>query len=385
MGNFSFTHKCEYGDDRLKKYFFSNSFNQNILKNETIDKDLVDLAEGSFSNVYSFKDIYAIKIMKNNYCNYLDNIPEIIILNELKSRYIIKCHCIFTIDNKLSLIMDKINYKLETYIFKNDNDRISVIEQLCEGLSFLHSKNILHLDFVPNNILINEEGDRPKIFISDFSHSCMTFNLSVSSKSHRISPFYRPYENLKGSYIYSDKSDIWSLGIIIYEILNSVKIENILIPITVELEYDPEMSILFFIERMIMWNKWPLKIKSGKFDIDTFLSLDKIKRTIFNFKKNESNIIIKEEFLEHSFNIYNIIDEDILPYYQRTEKLYRKIILYYDMEILENFFVNIVDVYKFCFCVIYSFYNFPDKITLHLNYRQSTFMLKMLSELNFQI
>lgn len=384
MGNFSFTHKSEERSNEIlhiEKFFIDNEFDSSLLNSKTVNDNLINIAEGSFSHVYSFRDKYAIKVMKNNYCGYLDNISEIMILCSLKSEYLIKCYGLFTINSKLSIIMEKIECNLSNYKFKNNHDRELVIFQLCKGLEFLHDKGILHLDFVPNNILVREKSGIPKIFISDFSHSCMTFNLTVSSISHRISPFYRPYENLKGSLIYSDKSDIWSLGIIIYEILNDIKLENIIIPVVVDLEYDSEMSIILFIERMVAWNKWPLKINNSSIDINKFLSLQANDRILF---KNYNNLIITNNVIP-SFNIYGIINDDITPYYQRTEQLYMKIISYYNIKYLENFFINEFDLYKICFCVVYSLYNFPDKVTLLLRCNHSIFILKMLSDFNFEI
>lgn len=384
MGNFSVAH-METGirtkNNRIWKMNFSEDFDEKLLVHENIDNKLTNIAEGSFSKVYSFMDNYAIKIMKHNHCKYLDNISEIIILNNLKSNYIVKSYGSFIINDSLSLIMENIPTNLNNYVFNNNEDKIDIIKQLCEGLKHLHDNFFLHLDFTPNNILIKTENNRPKAFICDFSHSCKTFDLTVTSISHRIAPLYRPYENLKGSLIYSNKSDIWSLGIIIYELINDIKLEMNLMNIMVDFEYESEMSLIIFIERLIAWKKWPLKLKIGDLDYSNFLDIN-----IENRKINDSIITKKEEqyFSVYTFNISSLVKiESAYLYQQKTEELYIKIINYYSVEKLKSTFKTDVNLYKFCFIVIYSSYNFPDLVLPIFDSTHISFMLKMISDPKF--
>lgn len=392
MGNYQFTPNGEKTTNKiinLEKYFISDKFLDDNLVSSSIYEDLKIISEGSFSSIYSFKNHYAIKIMKNNYSKYLDNIPELYILGKLQNEYIVKFYGYFNIDSKLAIVMKRYDFNLGSYLFRNDKDRISVIEQISIGLDFLHKNNILHLDLTPNNILVDDSGDNPRIVISDFSHSCLTFNLSVLSISHRISPFYRPYENLKGSLIYSDKSDIWSLGIIVLEILNKVKIGNIIIPVIVELEYDPEMSMILFIERMVAWNKWSNYLNNSNYNC--LLDIDPLKRSLVICNKDlcievDNKITTTFNVQKHiSFNIYGIINEDISLYYYRTERLYSIILDSYDNRWLMTIFNSNFELYKLCFFIIYSMYNFPDKILPLLNINHCTFILRVIGDLKFQI
>lgn len=354
---------CSFPKCETEKFLFSdNSIDTSDLSS------LEKIAEGSFSNVYSFKKDYAVKIMKNKYCKYLDNIAEIVILNNLQSKYIVKCYGVILINNNLSIIMDYISQNLSNYVIKDEISKNSIIEQLCDGLKFLHENFILHLDFVPNNILIKDEISGPKIFISDFSHSCKSETLSIDSISHRISPFYRPYENLKGSFIYSNKSDIWSLGIIIYEIINNIKIENIITLIRNNSEYYYELSVILYIEKLISWNKWPLKI--GNYS--NFLSIDLSNRHIDGFSiVNQTNPITKFTFkLEETNEIFH----------QNTERLYNLIIKKYTSKELEIFIENNYELYKLCFYIIYSISNYPDKIVLSVDVNKVRFILKIITE-----
>lgn len=124
--------------------------------------------------------------------------------------------------NGLAIIMLKAAATLGRVIqakeFSND-DRISTMFQLLDGLAFLHSQNILHLDIKPGNIVLVEEDVK---FI-DFGLALKVDNASVPEYTahERITLNYRPPENLvPAQNVFSEKSDIWSLGLIFLELLS---------------------------------------------------------------------------------------------------------------------------------------------------------------------
>ena len=78
--------------------------------------------------------------------------------------------------------------KSDNYInFINDKLIMWIIFQMSYGLYILHSNNIIHNDFKPSNILINQIGD---IFISDFGSACFSNEESDSYTSYYASPEY---------------------------------------------------------------------------------------------------------------------------------------------------------------------------------------------------
>jgi serine/threonine protein kinase len=115
----------------------------------------------------------------------------------------------------------------------SDSDALGVVRDVCEGLRYLHSKNIIHQDIKPDNILIDKEGT---FLLSDFGISSTTKNAlsrSVLSSGHAtvvrdsnrdsaMSPDYaapEKYSNdLSGQWL-TPAIDIFSFGVMMYELL----------------------------------------------------------------------------------------------------------------------------------------------------------------------
>ncbi|KXN68122.1 kinase-like protein, partial [Conidiobolus coronatus NRRL 28638] len=94
------------------------------------------------------------------------------------------------------------------------------IYQILNGLSFIHSANILHRDLKPSNILISE---RNYILISDFG-SARSTNLSEDYSSYMTeyvaNRWYRAPEIMLSYTEYNKATDVWSVGCILAEILS---------------------------------------------------------------------------------------------------------------------------------------------------------------------
>ena len=87
--------------------------------------------------------------------------------------------------------------------------------QIAQGLEAAHANNIIHRDIKPQNIIISREG---KVKVADFgiakAASSNTLTSSAMGSVHYISP-----EQARGGYS-DEKSDIYSLGITIYEMIS---------------------------------------------------------------------------------------------------------------------------------------------------------------------
>lgn len=92
-----------------------------------------------------------------------------------------------------------------------------IIKQVVDALEVLQTVGILHLDLKPENILIR--GDEPfDLILSDFGMASL-FDKEFSKKMTSIKGTDTYWSPESAAGFATDKSDYWSLGIIIYEIL----------------------------------------------------------------------------------------------------------------------------------------------------------------------
>lgn len=107
---------------------------------------------------------------------------------------------------------------LKTYIEKkgqlNFKEAISIAIQVGRGIEAAHNKGIIHRDIKPQNIIISTEG---KVKVTDFgiarATSSNTIHADVMGSVHYASP-----EQARNGYV-DGKSDIYSLGIVMYEMV----------------------------------------------------------------------------------------------------------------------------------------------------------------------
>ncbi|KDN35896.1 kinase-like protein [Tilletiaria anomala UBC 951] len=87
-----------------------------------------------------------------------------------------------------------------------------IISDVLSGLEFLHSKKIMHRDCRSDNVMIGSDGVSK---LSDFTHACQ---LEGKRRSVVGTPFWMAPEVIKAA-AYDYKADIWSLGVVLYEMV----------------------------------------------------------------------------------------------------------------------------------------------------------------------
>ena len=98
---------------------------------------------------------------------------------------------------------------------------LAIVPHLCDALQFAHDKGVIHRDIKPENILIAKDGT---VKIADFGLSRILENGNQSSMltgTHQVmgTPRYMAPEQLEGARGVDHRADIYSLGVVFYEML----------------------------------------------------------------------------------------------------------------------------------------------------------------------
>jgi len=89
-----------------------------------------------------------------------------------------------------------------------------IARQICAGLAAAHERGVIHRDLKPANVMLDGAG---KIRITDFGLAGLAASMQ-SEDARAGTPAYMAPEQLAGREV-TTKSDIYSLGLILYEIL----------------------------------------------------------------------------------------------------------------------------------------------------------------------
>ncbi|MHC4518612.1 MAG: WD40 repeat domain-containing serine/threonine protein kinase, partial [Planctomycetota bacterium] len=107
--------------------------------------------------------------------------------------------------------------------------RLRLFEQVCEGVHHAHQKGIIHRDLKPSNILVSVHGDRAIPKIIDFGVAKaitqpLTDKTFITLQGHLLgTPEYMSPEQVDlATQDIDTRSDIYSLGVVLYELLTGV-------------------------------------------------------------------------------------------------------------------------------------------------------------------
>ena len=198
------------------------------------------LGKGAYGNVYesrnpTFNNKVAMKIIDKNKIE-LDEInddikSEINILKKLSHPNIVKIYEFYESDNCFYIINEYCKGgQLYEYLTKNKLTEVQlcvIFYQVFSGLIYLHEHSILHGDLKPENILISSvekdletNEDFAWIKIIDFGTAKIFKKQIKKGENIEGTLYYIAPEVFSGNIdIYDEKSDIWSIGIILYRAL----------------------------------------------------------------------------------------------------------------------------------------------------------------------
>ncbi|KAB0375891.1 hypothetical protein FD755_012534 [Muntiacus reevesi] len=192
---------------------------------------LEKIGEGTYGTVFKAKnrethEIVALKRVRLDDDD--EGVPssalrEICLLKELKHKNIVRLHDVLHSDKKLTLVFEFCDQDLKKYFDSCNGDLDpeivkSFLFQLLKGLGFCHSRNVLHRDLKPQNLLINRNGE---LKLADFGLA-RAFGIPVRCYSAEVvTLWYRPPDVLFGAKLYSTSIDMWSAGCIFAELANA--------------------------------------------------------------------------------------------------------------------------------------------------------------------
>ena len=113
--------------------------------------------------------------------------------------------------------MPPLSSNKETKQLFSAKESLSLTEELADALAYAHSKNVIHRDLKPANILFRSNG---KAVLSDFGIAkSVTDNRELTMTGFSVgTPAYMSPEQKLGADIDS-RSDLYSLGVVFYELL----------------------------------------------------------------------------------------------------------------------------------------------------------------------
>ncbi|MGC9027958.1 MAG: serine/threonine-protein kinase [bacterium] len=92
-----------------------------------------------------------------------------------------------------------------------------IIQQICEGLKVAHEQGVIHRDIKSQNIIIDKEGNA---LITDFGIAKLAGATKLTKTGQVLgTPEYASPEQIQGKKDIDQRSDIYSLGVVMYEML----------------------------------------------------------------------------------------------------------------------------------------------------------------------
>lgn len=188
------------------------------------------IGQGGMAKVYLARDLIldrdvAVKLMAYDFHNDTDSIRrfkrEALSTTELVHPNIVNIYDVEEADNPYIVMEYVKGTDLKQYIYDHHpipyKKSLAIMNQILEAVEYAHYNGVIHRDLKPQNILIDPDGN---VKITDFgiavalSQNSITQTNSLLGSVHYLSP-----EQARGS-MATKQSDIYSLGILLYELLS---------------------------------------------------------------------------------------------------------------------------------------------------------------------
>lgn len=304
---------------------------------------LRQIGEGGMANVYLAHDIIldrkvAIKVLRGDLATDEKFVRrfqrEALSASSLSHPNIVEMYDVGEDNGMYFIVMEYVEGKTLKQLLKRRgnltlSEAIDIMLQLTDGIAHAHESYIIHRDLKPQNIMIQENG---MIKITDFGIA-MALNSTQLTQTNSVmgSVHYLPPEQAsgKGSTV---KSDIYSMGILFYELLTGMlpfKGENA-VEIALKQMRDPLPSVRALnpavpqsIENIIMKataknpkNRYD-NVKQMHDDLLTALDEDRLNEPIHVYKYPEHDVdetkaipVIKKRYTDEDLATPEEVDDD---------------------------------------------------------------------------
>ncbi|PAA76985.1 hypothetical protein BOX15_Mlig005017g3 [Macrostomum lignano] len=203
-----------------------------IKKNRNVEKDYIIeevIGNGRFGEVHkcterSTSKPFAAKYVATSCENDKENVcSEIAIMKKLKHPRLLQLYDAYFFRNTYVLILELITGgELFDRVIDESFDLTEAkcekfMREICEGIEYIHSQNVIHLDLKPENILcLTRTGYRIKIIDFGLSRYCAPDLRVMFGTPEFVSPEVLAYESI------GPPADMWSVGVICYVLLSGL-------------------------------------------------------------------------------------------------------------------------------------------------------------------
>ncbi len=195
------------------------------------DWEVVDLiGEGGMSEVYLVQDNldrqFAMKVLSANLSrdpSFKERFKqEAKIMANLHHPHIVQLHSFFDQDDLYCLVMEYVEGGSLKDLIKQkgpipEERALRIFHQIAEALAYAHDKGVIHRDIKPSNILIGKDDT---VKVMDFGIARMTEGPGLTRTGTQMGTLvYMSPEQIRDSKHVDSKTDVYSLGVTLYEML----------------------------------------------------------------------------------------------------------------------------------------------------------------------